>query len=94
MPLSLLNAPAVFQRFIKNIFTDLLDVHVVVYLDDILIYSDNLEEHKKHVKEVFRRLSKHGLYALAKKCFFHQDKVEYLGYILSSKGLSMDREKI
>ena len=90
MPFGLTNAPAVFQRFMNDIFSDMLDVSVVVYLDDILIYSDDLTSHKEHVKEVLRRLHKNGLYALGKKCFFHQDEVEFLGYMLSPDGLSMD----
>ena len=63
MPFGLSNAPAAFQRFVNEIFADMLDVCVVVYLDDILIYSDNPDDHRKHVKEVLRRLRKHRLYA-------------------------------
>ena len=56
MPFGLSNAPSAFQHFINNIFSDLLDVFVVIYLDDILIYSNNMDDHKKHMKEVLRRL--------------------------------------
>ena len=94
MPFGLSNAPAAFQRFVNEIFSDMLDVCVVVYLDDILIYSDNPEEHRKHVREVLRRLRKHQLFARADKCEFHADSVEYLGYILSSEGLTMAQDKI
>src|SRR5262249_45864599 len=59
MPFGLTNAPAAFQHFMNDVFKDLLDVCVTVYLDDILIYSDNLEEHRKHVHEVLKRLRKH-----------------------------------
>ena len=52
MPFGLTNAPAAFQRFVNDIFTDMLDVNIIVYLDDILIYSDNPEEHTEHVREV------------------------------------------
>ena len=52
MPFGLTNAPAVFQRFMNDIFSDMLDVCVLVYLDDILIYSDNMEQHHEHVHEV------------------------------------------
>ena len=55
----------------NDIFSDLLDVAVIVYLDDILIYSDNPDDHKKHVREVLRRLRKHGLFTRANKCTFH-----------------------
>ena len=71
MPFGLSNAPSVFQRFMNDIFLDLLDVCVVVYLDDILIYSDNLENHKNHIKEVLRRFRDNGLYASPTKCAFH-----------------------
>jgi len=94
MPFGLTNAPAAFQRFMNDIFSNMLDVSVVVYLDDILIYSDNPEIHRKHVKEVLRRLRANGLYASEKKCFFHQEKVEFLGYIMSPEGLSMDEAKV
>ncbi|KAJ8456603.1 hypothetical protein ONZ51_g12022 [Trametes cubensis] len=94
MPFGLSNAPAAFQRFVNDIFTDMLDVCVIVYLDDILIYSDNPEQHRKHVKEVLRRLRKHRLYARADKCEFHTDSVEYLGYILSPSGLTMVESKV
>ena len=94
MPFGLTNAPAAFQRFMNDIFSDMLDVSVIVYLDDILIYSDNPAEHRRHVKEVLRRLRANGLYAAEKKCFFHQDKVEFLGFILSPEGLSMDEAKV
>ncbi|KAG6326427.1 hypothetical protein ID866_12662 [Astraeus odoratus] len=89
MPFSLTNALAAFQRFVNTIFTDMLDVCVVVYLDDILIYLGNKESHKQHVKEVLQRLHKHGLYAKLEKCKFHLDSVEYLGYHLSPEGLTM-----
>jgi Reverse transcriptase (RNA-dependent DNA polymerase) len=94
MPFGLTNAPAAFQCFMNNIFSDLLDICVLVYIDDILIYSDTPEEHWKHVKEVLRRLHKHNLYEKTEKCEFHHDTVEYLSYILSPKGLTMVDDKI
>ncbi|KAJ8519009.1 hypothetical protein ONZ45_g4010 [Pleurotus djamor] len=94
MPFGLTNAPAAFQRFMNDIFGDLIDKCVIVYLDDILIYSDSLEEHKKTVKEVLRRLRANKLYAKGEKCEFHADTVEYLGYILSPDGLKMSEDKI
>src|SRR6266436_3504776 len=83
MPFGLTNSPAAFQRFMNDIFADMLDVCVIVYLDDILIYSDNMETHQEHVREVLRRLRQNGLYAGTHKCTFHADTIEYLGYILS-----------
>jgi len=78
----------------NDVFSDLLDVCVVVYLDDILIYSDNITQHRSHVKEVLKRLQKTGLYRKAEKCKFHSDSVEYLGYVLSPSGLTMSDAKV
>ena len=83
-----------FQRFMNNIFSDLLDVHVIIYLDDILIYSDNPADHKKHVREVLRRLCANGLYARLDKCHFSSNTIEYLGFILTKDGLKMDPSKV
>src|SRR5258708_23221653 len=94
MPFSLSNTPAAFQRFINEVLGDMLDVCMVGYLDDILIYSDSLEDHWNHVHEVLHRLRNVGLYANQRKCKFHMDTVEYLGFILSPKGLQMDPAKV
>src|SRR6267154_1965864 len=94
MPEGLTNAPAAFQRFVNSVFADMLDICVVVYLDDILVYSANLDDHREHIREVLRRLRLHGLYAKPEKCQFHSDSVEYLGYLLSPQGLTMSPDKI
>ena len=94
MPFGLTNAPTAFQWFMNNIFSDLLDICVMIYLDDILIYLNNMSKHHWHVKEVLRHLRKAGLYAKAEKCEFHSELVEYLGYILSSSGLTMSDNKV
>ena len=78
----------------NDIFSDMLDVCVIVHLDDILIDSDNLELHRKHVREVLRHLQENGLYTRANKCNFHEDTVEYFGYNLSPTGLTMDPVKV
>ena len=78
----------------NDIFSDLLDVCVVIYLDDILIYSNNMSEHHQHVKKVLKHFHKAGLYTKAEKCEFHSKSVEYLGYILSSSGLIMSNDKV
>lgn len=90
----LTNAPAVFQRFINSIFQDLIDICVVIYLDDILIFSDNLESHITHVKEVFKRLKSNNLVAKASKCFFHSDRLTFLGHVISPDGIRMDNSKV
>ena len=94
MLFGLTNASVAFQQFMNNIFSDLLDVCVMIYLDDILIYSNNMSEHHRHVKEVLKRLRKAGLYAKAEKCEFHSELVEYLEYILSPSGLTMSDDKV
>ena len=78
----------------NDIFSNLLDVCVIIYLDDILIYSNNMSEHHRHVKEVLKYFHKAGLYAKTKKCKFHSESVEYLKYILSPSGLTMSDDKI
>ena len=87
MPFGLSNALAAFQCFINEVLGKLLDVCTIGYLDDILIYSDGLEEHRLHVSEILCCLRDAGLYANPKKCVFHMDTVEYLGFILSPEGL-------
>ena len=79
MPFGLTNAPAAFQRFVNTIFADMLDISVIVYLNDILIYSGDMDSHQQHVREVLRCLQLHGLFAKPEKCEFHSDSVEYLG---------------
>ena len=78
----------------NDIFSDLLDVCIVIYLNNILIYSNNISEHYQYVKEVLKHLHKAGLYAKAEKCKFHSKSVEYLGYILSPSGLIMSDNKV
>src|SRR5260221_9712316 len=94
MPFGLSNTPVAFQRFINEVLRDLMDVCTVGYLDDILVYSDSLEDHWDHIHEVLHHLCTTGLYANPKKCKFHTDTVEYLGFILSPKGLQMDPTKV
>ncbi len=94
MPFGLTNAPVAFQRFVNDVFADMLDVSVVVYLNNILIYSNDPAEHRQHVREVLRRLRANGLYCKGSKCEFHRDSVEYLGYILSPEGLRMSEDKV
>ena len=94
MPFSLTNAPTAFQQFMNNIFSDLLDVCVMIYLNDILIYSNNMSKHHQYVKEVLKHLHKAGLYAKVEKCEFYFKSVEYLEYILSLSCLTMSDNKV
>ena len=94
MPFGLTNAPTALQQFMNNIFSDLLNVCIMIYLDNILIYSNNMSKHHWYVKEVLKCLYKTGFYTKAEKCEFHSKSVEYLGYILSPSGLTMSDDKI
>ncbi|QRV92840.1 Retrotransposable element Tf2 protein [Ceratobasidium sp. AG-Ba] len=94
MPFGLTNAPAVFQRFMNDIFRDILDIYVIVYLDDILIFSNNSEEHVDHVREVLTRLQKHNLFCNPEKCHFAVTTVTYIGLVITPDGISMEKEKV
>ncbi len=84
MPFGLTNAPATFQGYINKILIEKLDVFVIVYLNNILIYTENKdEEHVQAVQWVLDQLRKHSLYANLKKCRFYQDEMRFLGYIIS-----------
>lgn len=92
MPFGLANSPSVFQAFINDIFRDMLNQSVIVYIDDMLIYFDTLEEHIHRVRTVLKRLIHHQLYAKLEKCEFHQTSTAFLGYIISSEGIAMDKK--
>ncbi|KAH9275221.1 hypothetical protein BASA83_002451 [Batrachochytrium salamandrivorans] len=94
MPFGLANAPAQFQRMMNALFRDVVGKHVLVYLDDIVIYSDAMDEHVKQVQSVLGVLRDNGLYCKAEKCHFYQTEIKYLGYIISSNGIRMDPSKI
>ena len=94
MPLRLTNAPTQFQSHMQNIFSDLLDISAVIYLDDILIFSKNLEEHIKVVWEVLRQLQEHGLYAKESKCKFHHQSMEFFEMTILANGLQMCQDKV
>ncbi|CCO37816.1 Retrotransposable element Tf2 155 kDa protein type 1 [Rhizoctonia solani AG-1 IB] len=94
MTFSLTNAPAAFQYFMNDLFQDLLDVYVIIYLDDILIFSKNEVEHEFHVHEVCQQLETAQLFCKGSKCKFHRTWVEYLGIIVADQGFSLDKLKI
>ncbi|MBW0532932.1 hypothetical protein O181_072647 [Austropuccinia psidii MF-1] len=94
VPFGLTNAPASFQNLVKNIFQDHLDVFVVAYLNEIMVFSKCEEEHVTHVSTVLTILRGNNLFAKASKCLFHVSSVEYIGYVVYSEGLKMDQEKV
>ncbi|XP_075449336.1 uncharacterized protein LOC142490799 [Ascaphus truei] len=94
MPFGLCNAPAVFQDFVNEIFRDILNTFLIVYLDDILIFSKTAQDHIKHVQQVLLRLRENHLFAKLEKCQFHLKSVAFLGYVISDSGFKMDPEKL
>ncbi|MBW0466378.1 hypothetical protein O181_006093 [Austropuccinia psidii MF-1] len=94
IPFGLTNAPASFQNLVNDIFYDLLNIYVVVYLDEIMVFSKTEEEHITHVSTVLSILRANNLFAKASKCLFHVSSVVYLGYIVSSEGLKMKQAKV
>ena len=95
MPFRLTNAPETFQGYINKILAEKLDVFIILYLDDILIYTkDESEGYVQAVRWVLDQLWKFLLYANLKKCRFHQEEVQFLGYIVSSRGIRMEDERI
>jgi hypothetical protein len=94
MPFGLTNAPAFFMTLMNKVFMEELDRFVVVFIDDILIYSKCAEENAQHLRVVLRKLIKHQLYAKFSKCEFWLQKVSYLGHVLTAEGIEVDPEKV
>ena len=94
MSWGLTNAPAVFQRFMNHVLRDFIDKGVIVYIDDILIYSDTEEEHTELVTKVLEALMLAGLCVELEKMAFHVQKVEFLGYVIGAEGVMMSEEVI
>jgi hypothetical protein len=94
MPFGVKNGPSTFQQYVNDTLREFLDVFVTAYIDDILIYSSTLSEHKKHVRMVLERLRDAGLQCDISKCKFHASEVKYLGLIISRDGIKMDPEKV
>jgi hypothetical protein len=88
------NAPAYFMYLMNSVFMLELDKFVIVFIDDILIYSKNLEDHARHLHIILQRLREHYLYAKFSKCEFCLDTVKFLGHTISSDGISVDPSKV
>jgi hypothetical protein len=89
MPFGIANAPASFQNMINKIFKDMINLGIIAYINDILIYSYTKEEHEKLIKEVLSRLQKWDLVASIDKYEFHKSEIEFLGYMISDMGINM-----
>ena len=94
MPFGVTNAPSTFQRMMNSLFKEELDDYVLVYLDDILVFSSTLEEHIAHIRKALERLRSAKLYARLHKCAFFQRRVEYLGFDVSAEGIQPSQEKV
>jgi hypothetical protein len=93
-PFALTNPPASFQEFINDTLRPFLDIFCTAFLDDILINSDNLKEHREHVTAVMTSLKEAGLYLKAEKFEFHKEEVKYLELIVGVNGIRMDPENV
>jgi hypothetical protein len=94
MSFGLKNAPTFFMNLMNSVFMDYLDKFVVVFIDDILIYSQSEEEHAGHLRMVLQRLRENQLYAKLSKCKFWIDEVMFLGHIINKEGLVVDLKKV
>ncbi|PIK36703.1 putative transposon Ty3-I Gag-Pol polyprotein [Apostichopus japonicus] len=94
MPQGLCNSPSTFQRLMEFIFGDINLTQVVLYLDDILVFSSTFEEHLARLKVVFQRLSSHGLKIKGEKCQLLQKEVRHLGHVVNEKGINVDPDKV
>ena len=94
IPFGLTNTPTTFMCLMNSVLSKYLDKFLVVFIDDILIYSRTKEEHVEHLKIILKVLREHHLYAKFNKCDFYKDKIQYLGHVISEEGISVDPDKI
>jgi hypothetical protein len=92
MPCGIANTATSFQNMINEIFKDIIDLGVVTYIDDILIYSQTKKEHERLVKEVLSRLEKEDLGAFLDKCDFYKSEIEFLGYMISERSINIAQD--
>jgi hypothetical protein len=94
MSFGLTNAPAYFMNLMNKVFMEKLDKFVVVFIDDILIYSKRAKEHGQHLRVVLEKLRRHKLYVKFSKCEFWLEKVAFLGHIRTAEGVAVDPKKV
>jgi len=94
MPFGLTNAPSTFQDMMNHVFSDMIDLGLLVYMDDFLIYAKTEEEHDRRVKEVLARLQENRLAVSPDKCVWKTQEVEFLGYIIGREGMKMAEGKV
>jgi len=93
IPFGLCNAPAAFQRWINEVLMEHIDMCCIIYLDDVLIYSNTLHQHRKDVSNILEAIRKSGMKVKRSKCEFHQNETEYLGFIIGQEGVKTDPVK-
>lgn len=93
MPFGLTNAPATFMSLMNQVFYDYVDDFIIIYLDDILVYSRNDQQHLAHLEKVLQRLQNHQLYVKMSKCAFFLSSIQFLGHVVSGNGISVDPSK-
>ena len=94
MPFGLTSAPATFQSTMNQVLAPCLRKGVLVFIDDILVYSSSMEDHAKHLREVFLLLQQNNLYIKCSKCSFALKKLEYLGHVTGAQGVATDKSKV
>jgi hypothetical protein len=94
VPFGLTNAPATFMCLMNNVLSKFMETFVLVFIDDILVYSKSIEEHKEDLRFILQVLREHQLYAKFRKCDFFEKQVHYLGHVISKEGVVVDPVKI
>lgn len=94
LPFGLTNAPATFMTLMNDVFREELDSCVIIYLDDILVFSKTVEQHKSHLDQVLRKLRENKLYAKLSKCEFFRSELGFLGHVISQEGVAVDPAKV
>ena len=94
MPFGLTNAPAAFMDLMNHVCRPMMDRSVIVFIDDILVYSKTQEEHVEHLREVLETLRRENLYAKFSKCEFWLREVQFLGHLVNQSGISVDPAKV
>ena len=94
LPFRLTNAPTTFMDLMNRVFKPYLDKFVIIFIDDILIYSKSQAEHEGHLRTVLQTLSEHELYAKLSKCDFWLQEVDFLGHVVCKEGIKVDPKKV
>lgn len=94
MPFGLCNAPTTFQRLMQRCLGEKIHDYLLIYLDDVIVYSSDCRTHLQHLEDVFQHLATHSLKLQPEKCCLFQRKVRYLGHVVSQEGVTTDPEKV